>query len=269
MQHNFTMSVSKQKLLLINPNSTQHMTDGLRNEVQSWPEQQARGWDVTYYTAPSGSPASINSNEDAAASAEVVMNDLKATGSLEGYDAYLVACYSVHPLVAKLQQQILGPRVQVLGIFEASLRMSMSKLMAWDRNMVSFPHFSIISTGKYWGKALSDGVIDYLTANKHDLRAFGNVETTGLSATELHDTDQATVKLKVKEATKRMFSRQCTVVILGCAGMSGMKLWVKEAITEALGEEDAEKIEIIEGVAAGFACLSAAGGSRDVDSLFS
>jgi len=125
---------------------------------------------------------------------------------------------------------------------------------------MSYTSFGIISTGSYWEKELSDGVFNFLGVDRGDgLRTFKGVRTTGLSATELHDVNQDTVKSRVKAATRSLVSgNDCKVVILGCAGMAGMEEWVSEAILEELGKDMAEFVTIVDGVKAGLVYLEGA-----------
>jgi Asp/Glu/hydantoin racemase len=93
-------------------------------------------------------------------------------------------------------------------------------------------------------------------AEKSISARFAGVQTTGLNATELHDAPQEEVERRMKEATKRLL-RQGDVgaICLGCAGMSGMGEWVREACIEELGDKDGGRVRVIDGVQAGVAWL--------------
>jgi len=56
-------------------------------------------------------------------SARCVIDDLVVSGRLSQYDAFLVACYSVHPLVGFIRGELdkVGIRAHVMGIFEVDL----------------------------------------------------------------------------------------------------------------------------------------------------
>ena len=208
-----------------------------------------------YFTAPSG-PKSINDEDDAAESAKHCIPALEKQGYLIEYDAFLVACYSQHPLVPWLEKQpdIVGKKKPVTGIFEASVDRSL-KVINKDET------FGIVSTGKIWEKLLSEAVHDYFATKIHKEpgEKFAGVETTGLNATELHDAPPEEVKRKMKDATKRLVkSRPVGAICLGCAGMVGMDEMVREASNEALGEEKGSKIAIIDGVKSGIAWLEVA-----------
>ena len=126
------------------------------------------------------------------ASARIVYEDLRPR--LEDYDAHLVACYSVHPLVAGLQDEV-PTGIHVTGIFEASITMALSLLpMRYAdpklERLETRQKFGIVSTGIYWEAELSDGVRRFLDLQSVDATGrFKGVETTGLSAGELHTAD--------------------------------------------------------------------------------
>jgi Asp/Glu/hydantoin racemase len=173
------------------------------------------------------------------------MEELGPILKSEEFDAFLVACYSVHPLVSRIEDKV-HPSVHVIGIFEASVTTALSLLP--QRNAT----FGIVSTGSIWESLLTTGVKDFLGGN----RKFQGVKTTGLTAAELHETHPEIVKKRVMEATKRLVrSKNCTVVCLGCAGMVGMEEIVREAIVEELGREALEYIRIVDPVRAGVAML--------------
>lgn len=175
-------------------------------------------------------------------------------GLLTSSDAFLVACYSVHPLVPYLEHDraVQEGRKPVLGIFEASVFASLE-------SMGKEGQYGIVSTGKVWETILADGVgqLSIKERNEAISQRFSGVETTGLMATELHDLSQDIVNEKVKEATKRLVRRgDVKAVCLGCAGMTGMDQTVREALKEELGGEG-DHIKIIDGVLEGVRLLAA------------
>ncbi|TGO48196.1 hypothetical protein BOTNAR_0488g00050 [Botryotinia narcissicola] len=241
------------KLLIINPNSSKSMTEGLQTLLSTISDSSQV--QILFYTAQLPSPPSINNEEDAILSTQVVLSDL--TSTLDQYDAFLVACYSVHPLVTELKKRV-GPNVHVTGIFEASVMMSLGLLTLGD-NEGDKEGFGIVSTGKYWEEVLGAGVRDFLGTQKGEhCERFKGVETTGLTAGELHSVDSEIVGTKMKEAVKRLVGkRDCSIVCLGCAGMAGMDDMVREALVEELGSEDAKRVYIVDGVKAGVVYLEA------------
>lgn len=251
------------KILVINPNSNQQMTEGLKDLINSL-HFDSKSTIIETYTAPSG-PNSINNEEDAEETKKIILEDFERRPQLSGYDGYVVACYSQHPLVEALRirfEKERGKKV-VLGIFESSISHSlticfMSGLFhsgkPWGRK------FAIVTTGKAWVPLLTKGVNDYLgvgdgseTEISHTA-VFKGVESTGFNADELHTAPEAEVRKKMIEATTRLVKeREVGAVVLGCAGMAGMDQIVRQACVEALGEVDGRKIAVVDGVKAGIA----------------
>ncbi|TVY14182.1 Uncharacterized protein LARI1_G007082 [Lachnellula arida] len=244
------MRMTSKRILLINPNSSTSMTDGLSTLLKDMNRNGTTSSQIETYTAPSG-PSSINNEDDALETAKIVLADLEPR--LSYCDAYLVACYSVHPLVGMLRAKV-APHVHVTGIFEASISTSLSLLPIGSGS--SYSRFGIVSTGTYWEKALSEGVKDFLELD--DLKSckrFKGVETTGLNAGELHTAPPELVRKKLMEATKRLVKdKDVRVVILGCAGMAGLDAIVEEALVEELGD-DAKYVHVLDGVKAGLGML--------------
>lgn len=244
------------RILIINPNTTSNMTSALQPAVDSLHLPLA----ATYFTCPEPGVPSINSPADANESAKHCLPHLLPL--LPHHDAFLVACYSHHPLVAQLKRESTaltaaatqgsggeGARKYVTGIFEASVLASLSLI---DEDSA----FGIVSTGKVWETALTEAVEGFL-GGKGD--RYVGTETTGLNATELHDLPAEEVREKMKGATKRLLNRgaqkKVGAICLGCAGMVGLEEAVRDACVEELGEDEGKKVHIVDGVKAGVAQL--------------
>ncbi|OQU95887.1 hypothetical protein CLAIMM_02048 [Cladophialophora immunda] len=195
-----------------------------------------------------------------------------------------------------------GARKYVTGIFEASVLASLALLgeSEWkpttggeDVSGEPRPAFGIVSTGKVWEEALQNAVQEFLgcpatstmTAAKSP---FVGCETTGLNASELHDLPADEVRRKMMHATKRLLLRGKTdtdtinssstetttsrsspgdtntdtvlasrvhAICLGCAGMVGLDSAVRTACVEALGEDRGKAVYIVDGVKAGVGAL--------------
>ena len=104
-----------------------------------------------------------------------------------------------------------------------------------------------MSTGKIWEEVLGKAVRELL-GEDIAARRFAGVETTGMSATELHEVGEEVVRQRVKEAACRLAGKgKLGVAILGCAGMVGMEEWVREEVGDA--------VRIVDGVKAGVGIL--------------
>lgn len=206
---------------------------------------------VSYYTAPSGVP-SINNEHDALLSAHECASHLQKTDLLQSHDAFLICCYSQHPLVPLLRQHLSErhephqPLKSVTGIFEASIASSLQSINASEK-------FGIVSTGAQWQAILGEAVAN-LVGSAASAR-YAGTETTGLSATELHSTPKDEVDRRMKDATRRLLAKGARAICLGCAGMAGMDVTVREACVEALGEEEGGRVVIVDGVVSGFVHL--------------
>lgn len=254
------------RILVINPNSNKGMTHGLDDLIASL-SFSTELTQITTYTAPSG-PTSINNEDDAHETAVIILKDFEETPSLNEYDAYVVACYSQHPLVPALrkrQKTKNGGLKPVIGIFEASISTSLNvvnssgHVFSSGSEKESVPSkFGIVTTGKAWIPLLTMGVNAYLGAgdseDKSQSRAFKGVESTGLNADELHTAPEEEVRQRMIDATRRQIrDRDVCAIILGCAGMAGMDKIVREACVQELGEDDGQKVVIVDGVKAAIA----------------
>ncbi|KAJ5727956.1 hypothetical protein N7493_005776 [Penicillium malachiteum] len=272
-----TSSKSPSRILVINPNTSTHMTDGLKPILN-----QLNYTDVQfeYFTAPNKPVTvgghkyqpieSINSGEESAQSA---LNCWSVIDEIPHFDAFLVACYSAHPLVGVLRQHIQefeasnpeAPKKYVTGIFEASVTASLSLISAFDFLTLGDLHkeqikesFGIVTTGSIWKEELSKAVSKMLGDTQGSSR-FAGVETTGLTAVELHTAEPAEVKRRITNATKRLLQNSATpvgAICMGCAGMAGMEEAVRQGCVEAYGETKAKRVRIVDGVVAGVGVLA-------------
>lgn len=183
---------------------------------------------------------------------------------LSRHDAFLIACYSQHPLVDALREKLRSSgrdrsRKHVAGIFEASVALSLNLLSATPES------FGIVSTGEAWKQGLEAAVHHLLGTSK--TRRFAGCETSGLSALELHDTPETMVEQRMGAATRRLIQRaaaegnEIRCICLGCAGMAGLEDVVLAACEAELGASAADNVHVVDGVkaAVGFlvtACLS-------------
>ncbi|KAJ5901910.1 hypothetical protein N7495_002438 [Penicillium taxi] len=236
--------------------------------------------DFQYFTAPNEPTIvnghtyapidSINSGEDSAKSA---MNCWSVLNLISQFDAFLVACYSAHPLVGLLREHILEEektapaqgKKYVIGIFEASITASLSLISGF--NFVTLGEskkeqvketFGIITTGSVWKEELSNAVTAMLVGAGQSSSRFAGVETTGLTAVELHTTLPEEVTRRIRDATQRLLQNAPNpvgAISLGCAGMAGMEEAVRAGCIQQYGEIQGSRVRIIDGVVAGAGTL--------------
>ncbi|KAI5292751.1 hypothetical protein KEM52_006090 [Ascosphaera acerosa] len=278
-------------ILVINPNTTASMTDALRPLIANLALPPTLH--IDYFTAPPHPTtypeggcydgiASINSGDDSCRSAMHVFPHVAAL--IDRYDGFLVACYSAHPLVGMLKRRIAqtaaerewdGRRRFVVGIFEASVSAALSVTSHFDiaqpalaaegeaiSKRIGSQSFGIITTGAAWKNELENAVQSMLLRTASPGRPgeiFCGVETTGLSAIELHTTPAEVVEARIIAATQRLISEadgRLTAICLGCAGMSGMEAVVRRGCIAALGTVKGRQVYIIDAVVAGLGMLA-------------
>ncbi|GBF65904.1 hypothetical protein TMEN_8622 [Trichophyton mentagrophytes] len=290
------------RFLIINPNTSTHMTDALKPIVdgvdfrgESAAEIYSGGNELSgelsavrfdYFTASTeptvskegnileGIP-SINNGRQSALSAEHCFPHLRAL--VGEYDAFLVACYSPHPLVGMLRRAI-GERNEklqressdgktpfqrrrqyVTGIMDASIEMGAYFAGSNSTGLAGQQHtsgkFGIVTTADEWKEELDTAAREMLQSNGSDPDSiFAGVETTGLTAGELHSAPAELVRSRIKSATERLKDSagpSLRVISMGCAAMAGME----EAVLEGFGE--GQGAVVVDGTAAGVAVLLA------------
>ena len=152
-----------------------------------------------------------------------------------------------------------------MGIFEASITAALNLLVP-----NSGLKFGVVTTGKAWEEPLSYGVRSFLAGGKESEgdpprleKRFVGVESTGLSARELHDVDEKEVKDRIRRSTSRLLSKagagegkeDVGVVCLGCAGMTGFDDAVRLGCMDYYGEEGMRKVKVVDAVKAGVVML--------------
>ncbi|KXL51618.1 hypothetical protein M433DRAFT_150472 [Acidomyces richmondensis BFW] len=167
------------------------------------------------------------------------------------HDAFLICCYSQHPLVSQLREYLrhldpAGHCKVVVGIFEASIAISLQSTNVSEK-------FGIVSTGKQW-KGILDAAVGEFLGTKSSKR-YAGTETTGLNADELHNTPKTEVDKRIRVAVDQLLLNGAKAICLGCAGMSGMDQTVREACIERLGETEGKLIKVVDGVVGGIIYL--------------
>ncbi|KAI0697418.1 Asp/Glu/hydantoin racemase [Cerioporus squamosus] len=229
---------SNVSILVINPNSSESMTKGLEPVLADLVHPNLT---IHYHTGPEQAPPSVNDHTTSVLSAAHTFASLlpllhqDAEQQLEHrYHAYLVACFSDHPLVGMLREHTSKP---VLGIFEASVMHSLA---------LGQP-FGIVTTGVYWEGALTEGV-RRIFGSAVSVPAFVGVETTGMNALELHELPAGGVGERIAAAAGRIVARGARTIVMGCAGMSGME----DAVRKGCG---GESVRIVDAVRSGVVTL--------------
>ncbi|KAJ5576976.1 Gamma tubulin [Penicillium sp. DV-2018c] len=268
-------------ILIINPNTSTHMTEALKPVLASMNYQDVH---FNYFTAPDSPTviegvtiepiASINNAEESCKSA---LNCWPVKDVIGNYDAFLVACYSAHPFVGILNEAIkeveeASPtrNKYATGIFEASITTALSLVSGFSlddpldvsnlRKHQEKGSFGIVTTGSAWKAELTNAVQAALGYEDEDGDSmhFAGVETTGLTAVELHTTEPEEVRRRIIDATGNLLRNsrsRVKVVCLGCAGMAGMEEAVREGCIREYGASAGRRVRIVDGVVAGAGTL--------------
>lgn len=216
-------------ILLINPNSTSSMTEAcLRSIASTLPPHVT----VHGFTAPSTAPTAIEGRADAVLSAADcfrALHPIITDPSQPDFDAFLVACFSAHPLIPMLREEFTQP---CIGIMEASLYASR---MCGER-------LSVITTGQR-SKILHEDSIN----NTYGLGNFSaGCAAADVAVLELDSRPKEEVYAGLANAARRLVERGADCICLGCAGMTEMR----DVCQKAVGMADME-VMVVDGVAVG------------------
>ena len=136
-----------------------------------------------------------------------------------------MACFSAHPLINALREEVSVP---VIGIMEAAL---------YAARMVG-GRFGIIATGPR-SKIMGEDAIQSYGLRKYSVGS----EHTGLGVLELETKPRDEVLERVGETARRLVEKGADTVLLGCAGMTDMMRKCEEAV--------GENVKVLDGVVLG------------------
>jgi len=128
------------------------------------------------------------------------------------YDAFLVACFSDHPLTKALREELTQP---VIGIMEAALLTS--RMLSARFGIISVQERSVIMH--------QDGVYNYGL----DKFCVG-IESVGLSVLELESRPHEEVWAAMAQTAQNLVGKGAEALTLGCAGMVGSINAVQKAV---------------------------------------
>lgn len=195
------------KFLIINPNSSVSVTQNLKSLLPVPPNVQ-----LDFYTAPKVAPLEIDGYDTSIASAEIVYPEI-VRDHLKNYDAFLVCCYSDHPLINELRKVTDKP---ILGIFQATITYALTQSPA---------KFGILTSTRSWEAILDKAVFDFFGGA--DVPLFTGTVASNVNVTKLGDDEYFQ---QVVDKAKILAERGSKIIILGCAGLSGLESKLKAAI---------------------------------------
>ncbi len=180
------------KILIINPNSDQEMTDLIQKSARAFARDE---YDVDCLPTP-GAPKFIETYEDQVDAAPGMIQIIKENEA--AYDAFIVACHC-DPNLDVIKEISNKP---VVGIGEASMRIA---------SMLGHK-FSVISNSPH-SIPMKEALI-----RKYHLQDF--LASVKAPSDQLADADEETKYLETaREAIKEDMAE---VIVLGCAGLSGL-----------------------------------------------
>lgn len=209
------------KIKVINPNTTQSMTDKIGAAARS---VAAAGTTVTA-VSPRMGPASIEGHYDEAVSALGVLEEVMR-GEKDGYDGYLIACFDDPGLLAA-REIARGP---VVGIAEAA--MHTASYISEGFTIVATLHRSRIileNLARVYGM-------------DHKCR---KVRTTKVAVLDLEVEGSDAQSVIFEECRRAVDEDGSDCILLGCAGMADLV----SAISKEVG------VPVIDGVTAGVKVL--------------
>ncbi|MFC3684100.1 aspartate/glutamate racemase family protein [Hydrogenophaga luteola] len=204
------------KLRVINPNTTQAMTDTIGQAAR----RVAGPGTLIVASQPASGPVSIESHFDEAVAAIGVAEEVLA-GEREGTDAYVIACFGDPGLWSARELT----RAPVIGIAEAAFHMA--ALIA--------TRFSVVTT---LGRTCV--IAEHLLAQygfEHQCR---RVRAAEIPVLDLEHDPDASLRKIIEESLRAKEEDGVGAIVLGCGGMADLT----EEISRAVG------LPVVEGVTA-------------------
>ncbi|MEZ5725312.1 MAG: aspartate/glutamate racemase family protein [Paracoccaceae bacterium] len=191
-------------ILVVNPNSTQSMTDKIVEAAR----QVASPGTVIHGATAAGAPASIEGHYDEAMSLPGLMAQVRAAEVI-GIDGIVVACFD-DPGIAACRELATGP---VLGICEAAVKAA--SMLATS--------FSVVTT-----LPRSVPIIEHLIHGYGLSHQCRRVRAAAIPVLALEEPGSS-ARLKVRDEILRAIAEDhCEAVVLGCAGMADLTAWLSE-----------------------------------------
>jgi allantoin racemase len=194
------------RIKLINPNTTQRMTDAMGRCAR---EVAAPGTEVIAVN-PTMGPPSIEGYYDEALATPGLLAEV-AAGEREGCDAYVIACFGDPGLYAA-REVARGP---VIGIAEAAMHAA----------SVLAPGFSVVTT-----LARTCGMAWHL-AERYGMKRFcRNVRATDVAVLDLDKPGSQARRIILDECRRALDEDGSDAIVLGCAGMAELCREIEDAL---------------------------------------
>lgn len=214
------------KLKIINPNTTQSMTDKIGACARA---VAAPGTEIVA-VSPGMGPASIESHYDEALSVPGLLQEV-LEGERDGVDAYVIACFGDPGLYAA-REVARGP---VIGIAEAAMHMA-----------------SLIGTGFSVVTTLARTCnIAWHLAERYGMERFcRNVRASDLAVLDLEQPGSDARRIITDACRQALAEDGSDCIVLGCAGMTDLCAEISDAIGAPVIDGVASAVKLAEGMAA-------------------
>ncbi|SPO27240.1 related to DCG1 - involved in nitrogen-catabolite metabolism [Ustilago trichophora] len=226
-------------IYVVNPNSSSIITDALEACLSP---QTPPGCISHFVTGPPSSPESIQDVGESIISAAETYRSLTDSSpnsdlKLHSASAFLVACFSDHPLVGILRQKC--PNKPSIHLLEAAIIHALSCGI----------RFGVLTTGKSVVPDVEAGVRKLMGGNSD---RYVGTHATGLGVVELQSGNKDKVQSLMKMGAQDLVAKGADVIILGCAGMTGME----SLVISACAEVGVQHVAVIDGARAGMQILA-------------
>lgn len=214
------------KIKVINPNTTQSMTDKIGRAAR---DAAAPGTEIEA-VSPRHGPVSIESQYDEAVAALGVVDEVRR-GEAEGCDGYVIACFG-DPGLQAAREVASGP---VLGIAEAG--MHAASFLATG--------FSVVTT------LTRTCVIARRLARDYGMAEFcRRVRGTDLAVLELERPGSDAHRVILEECRRALDEDGSAAIVLGCAGMADLCRSLSGELGVPVIDGVAAAVKMVEGLAA-------------------
>jgi len=211
------------KILVINPNTTQAMTD----EIHHVAKAAAAPGTVVETVQPKAGPRSIEGNADEVLAAYHTL-DLVA-GTRGKYDAYVIACFG-DPALAACREVSAVP---VIGIAEAAFHMA--SLIAYKWSVVT-----VLPRVK--------PLLEELVLRNEMERHCASIRCTPLTVLEIEEDLDRTKRMMVDEGRKAIEEDGAEALLLGCAGLGPLDKWMQDQLHVPVLDGVACAVKLAEGL---------------------
>jgi allantoin racemase len=194
------------RIKLINPNTTQRMTESMGRCAQ---EVAAPGTQIVAVSSQMG-PPSIEGYYDEAIASLGLLAEVEA-GERQGFDGYVIACFG-DPALYAARELARGP---VIGIAEAAMHAA----------SVIAPGFSVVTTLRRTCN------MAWHLAERYGMTRFcKNVRATDVAVLDLDVPGSASRQIIIDECRRALDEDGSDAIVLGCAGMAEFCREVEDAI---------------------------------------